>query len=209
MTESPGQYLGVLRDAFAKHYREESDEWTRDPAMRVFPALVQGYLKLPESSRVLDIGCGCGADVEYLSRLFSQVTGVDLFGHEDWIAISARRRNAAFQAIPFLAFNADQTFDLALDNGCLHHQHPDEYIDYLGHIARLLVPEGFLALSTFRNDAQDTFIDGNGRRHRYFRDHELHELLNAAGFEIMHEDDIYRIAKGDYYRLTYARRFSR
>lgn len=206
MAADPRDYLDVLRNAFTKHYREQSDEWSRDPAMRVFPALVQGNLKLPETARVLDIGCGCGADVDYLSRLFAGVTGVDLYRHEGWAAIGARRANAAFHAVPFLDFAADLPFDLALDNGCLHHQHPNEYVPYLKHIAGLLVPGGWLALSTFKNDTRDTFIDGNGRRHRYFRGEELHELLSAAGFDVVHEDDIYRIAKGDYYRLTYARR---
>lgn len=203
------EYFRVLRNAFAKHYREQSDEWTRDAAMRVLPALVQGYLKLPAGTRVLDIGCGCGADVEYLARIFSHAAGVDLYAHDDWSAIEGRRPNAAFHATAFLRFTADTPFDLVLDNGCLHHQHPDEYDLYLKHLAGLLSREGYLVLSTFKSDRQGEFIDGNGRLHRYFSDAELHGLLSASGFGVVHEHDIYRITKGDYYRITYARRGSR
>lgn len=199
-------YFDVLKNAFAKHYLEHTDEWTRDPAMRVFPALVQGHLKLPQTARVLDIGCGCGADVEYLAQVFSHAAGIDIHRHDDWVAIEGRRPNAKFHAAAFLDYAVDIPFDLVLDNGCLHHQHPDEYDHYLKHIAGLLSSNGYFALSTFKNDERDVFIDGNGRLHRYFDEGELHALLSAAGFHVFHEHDLYRITKGDYYRLSYARR---
>lgn len=206
MKTKSGEYRRVLHAAFTKHYRDRTDEWTRDPAMRVFPALVQGRLKLPPATRVLDIGCGRGADVDYLAQIFDQVTGIDLCRHDDWAAIAARRRNAAFQALNFLDFEADATFDLVLDNGCLHHQHQDEYETWLRKAAAILGEGGWLALSTFRNDTRREFVDANGRLHRYFTDDELSDLLAAAGFDVIHANDIFRITKGDFYRITCARR---
>jgi cyclopropane fatty-acyl-phospholipid synthase-like methyltransferase len=203
---SAADYLEILRVAFEKHYGEGSDVWTHDQEMRAFPAIIQGRLKLPGSTRALDIGCGSGRDVAYFSNLYDRVVGVDLYPHHDWGAIGEQHPNAAFAAVDLLRHRWDERYDLVLDNGCFHHQHPDHYRDYLGRVARMIRGDGSYVLSTFKNPDLSHRIDAYGRLHRYFTDSELHRHLRSSGLEPFDELDVWRERCADFYRLTYCRR---
>lgn len=201
------EYLDTLRAAYAHQYAEGSDEWTADPAMRCFPALVQGRLKLPPHTKVLDIGCGAGHDVEYLAQVFDSVTGIDLLGHPNWNIIEqANGSRATLLPTDLLSYVGSHSFDLVLDNGCFHHQHVTSSGTYLQRVGELMSAGGHFVISTFKNPTKETFIDRHGRIHSYFRDEELRALLAKAQFTVMAETDVYRAGKGDYYRLSFCRR---
>src|SRR4051795_4148482 len=114
MEIDPAAYDSVLRDAFASHYRDNADPWTADPQMRVFPALIQGCLKLPPGSHWLDIGCGSGADVEYFAGFCQSATGIDIHPHGRWIDIAQRRSNAAFHCTDVLSYEEERNFNLVI-----------------------------------------------------------------------------------------------
>ena len=199
-------YLTVLANAFGKHYRESTDEWSRDQEMRSFPAFIQGQLKLPGTARALDIGCGAGADVEYFSQIYGHVVGVDFYPHDDWTTISRRQSNIQFVCCGFLEYSCESSFDLVFDNGCFHHQHPEHYKIYLDKVGSIMNVNCCFVLSTFKNPEIREYVDQNGRLHRYFTDGELREILGASGFRVFKEFDAYRAMKGDYYRLSFCRR---
>lgn len=200
-------YLGVLHDAYRRHYTERTDVWTDDLAMRCVPPLVQGRLKLAPSARVLDIGCGSGRDVAYFSHIVAAVVGIDILPHPDWDEIVEEHGpRVRFSVGDFLSYRSTERYDLVLDNGCFHHQHEADHTAYLEKAGEILSPGGWFVISTFKNPALDEFIDGNGRIHKYFGNGELHDKLAAAGFEVTAEIEIYRVVKQDAYRLSFCRR---
>ncbi len=203
MEADPGRYVGILRDAFRKHYVESSDVWTDDLAMRVLPPIVQGRLKLPRETRVLDVGCGAGRDVAYFAEVFDTVVGLDIHPHPGWEDVRRAAPNVRFVCEGLLEH--DGAYDLVVDNGCFHHQHPDHARPYLERVARLAAGGGFYVLSTFKNDALASRVDANGRLHRYFSDAELHGALEAPGFTVFDELDVWRNRHRDYYRLTFCK----
>ncbi len=203
MTTPQEEYGITLRRAFEEHYEEESDVWSDDLAMRAFPSVVQGFLKLPFKTRVLDVGCGNGEDLEYFAKVFSNAVGVDLVEHQNWKALTEGYQNISFHESPFLGLENPGEFDLILDNGCFHHQHPDDYMPYLEKIKISLDRLGWLVISTFKSKFQTELIDSKGRLHRYFSDSELENLLRHAGFSMHESIDLFRVGPGDYYRLSF------
>ncbi|MGG2182696.1 class I SAM-dependent methyltransferase [Bacillus altitudinis] len=89
---------------------------------------------------VLDIGCGNGRALEHLQGL-SAYTGIDLYEHEEWQGLKKRKEVPVhFYHQDFMSWSMNQgrelTFDLILDHGCFHHQHPDDHERYLKQISR-------------------------------------------------------------------------
>jgi cyclopropane fatty-acyl-phospholipid synthase-like methyltransferase len=200
----PARYLGLLRNAFEKHYGERSDVWTEDREMRAFPSILHGRLKLPSTARVLDLGCGAGRDVEYFAALYASVEGIDLYAHADWAEIEARCPNARFWCVDVLGHAWETGYDLVFDNGCFHHQHPEHYGVYLDRVREMVAGRGgSYVLSTFKNEALEERIDDNGRLHRYFSDADLHRVIEAAGLRVFDELDAFRVRHRDFYRLTF------
>lgn len=199
-------YQELLTNAFHKQYAEGSDEWTNDDELRCIPAIVQGSLKLGHGARFLDLGCGAGADAEYLASIYAEGVAVDLCAHAAWSEVSMRRPNISFKQGDVLSAQLQGQFDLVLDNGCFHHQHPERYGQYLDLVENLLAEQGTLAISTFKNDALRERVDGNGRLHRYFTDSELADVLEKSGLRQIESIDIYRLRKSDFYRLSFVRR---
>lgn len=211
LQETPACYLDTLKAAFTRHYEERSDVWTEDPAMRVVPALIEGQLKLAgrESSKsiqVLDLGCGQGLDSAWFANVYGRVTGVDLYPHAYWPTLREQYQNLSLVEADVLAYRSSERYELIVDNGCFHHQHPELYIAYLQHVKGFMAPGGTLVLNTFKNPGYTSRVDLNGRLHRYFSDQELYGLLALAGLDVFQETDIYRVRHGDYYRLSFVQR---
>lgn len=201
----PARYLDVLRRAFDKHYGEASDVWTTDAQMRGFPETIQARLGLPPATRVLDVGCGAGIDVEYFAGLYAEAVGIDLYPHPDWADVARRRPNARFVCSDLLGHAADTRYDLVFDNGCFHHQHPAHYRAYLQRVATLLGGAGHYVLSTFKNPALNQHVDPNGRLHRFFADDELDAELGAAGLTAFDALEVWQPRRQELYRLTFCR----
>lgn len=97
----------------------------------------------------LDIGCGLGSEVAYLSGAGWRAVGVDLSP----AAISrAQRLHAAVSGSQFaradvldLPFAAG-SFALAIDRGCFHYLTPENWPRYAAEVQRVLRPGGRLLL---------------------------------------------------------------
>jgi hypothetical protein len=96
--------------------------------------------------RVLDVGCGDGRFTRTLTRLFAEVSGIDVKANK--IAEAQQEAAAAGLAIDFRVASAeamafpDASFDVVIFSNSLHHMpSPDRA---LGEAARVLVPGGRL-----------------------------------------------------------------
>lgn len=200
------EYRQVLRTAYTAHYEDGSDIWTGDVAMRCVPSLVQGYLKLGPNARILDVGCGAGRDAAYFGALADSVVGIDVYQHPGWPAIErGSAGKVRFVCADLLGYDSQSDWDLILDNGCFHHQHPDEAMAYLHKVVTLLSPSGCFVLLTFLNPTRATYVDFHGRLHRYLSDTELRTSLQRAGMRVVRNIELYRGHPDDYYRLSFIR----
>jgi SAM-dependent methyltransferase len=179
-----GDYRDVLGDSFAGRYREHRDSWTREPAMRQVVDLL--LARLPADSRVLDVGTGRGCDAEALLEAGHRVDAVDLVTVAEWEPIRERwPGRVGFHTGNAVDLDFEAEFDAVLDNGCLHHQHPDDYLRYLGVLRRALRPGGLLSVSFFvlSPQAAEGFlhVEEDGRLAREFTEPEAVALIASAG----------------------------
>lgn len=104
--------------------------------------------------RAIDLGCGTGTNVRYLSERGWQVTGIDFVPR----AISQARRKLG--SLPGQLLVGDVTrldrlpltgpYDLALDMGCFHSLSPDGRSRYAAGLARCLKPGARYLLYAFQ-----------------------------------------------------------
>jgi SAM-dependent methyltransferase len=124
----------------------EADGWLDGaPARAGRPAVSGGA-----SHRVLDVGCGLGSELAYLSGAGWSGVGIDL----SWTAITQARQlhpadsdgclfaRADVLSLPFAA----GSFALAIDRGCFHYLQPDRWPRYAAEVHRVLRPGGRLLL---------------------------------------------------------------
>lgn len=130
--------------------------------------------------RILDVGCGTGANLEMLSR-FGEAEGVDV--SEDALAFCRARglervKNGAAEKLPY----EDATFDLVTALDVV--EHLDDDISGLKEMQRVLRPGGrallFVPAFMFLWGVQD---DISHHRRRY-RLPQLIETARAGGFEV-------------------------
>ncbi|MGJ5893760.1 class I SAM-dependent methyltransferase [Streptomyces sp. V2] len=179
-------YADVLRTDFQDHYARGRDVWTAERAMREAPRLLLAALgDRTEGPHVLDVGTGHGRDAAILADAGCRVTGIDLVESPEWTQLSARTEGRArFDACSLDDLAGTAVYDAVLDNGCLHHQHPDGYSRYLDRVRELLVPGGLFTVSVFESaDGPGRLFANDARRlYREFTEEELTGLVLAHGF---------------------------
>jgi ubiquinone/menaquinone biosynthesis C-methylase UbiE len=103
-------------------------------------------LQLAGTERVLDLGCGDGADADWFARRARSTIGVDLTEHARWASLARpglQFQRADAQALPF----PDAAFDLVFMKDVLHHaQDPSRVLDETGRVCapggRIYIVEG-------------------------------------------------------------------
>ncbi|MEM7332109.1 MAG: class I SAM-dependent methyltransferase [Chloroflexota bacterium] len=111
------------------------------------PELIELADQLP-AGRVLDLGCGYGRSCVYLAQKGWQADGVDFVP----LAIEKAEQRLANTAVSHLVnytvgpvtkiAQADQSYDLIVDIGCMHALSADELQLYAGEVERLLDVNG-------------------------------------------------------------------
>ena len=103
-------------------------------------------LQLAGSERVLDLGCGEGADADWFAQRARSTVGIDLSEHPRWATLAhpgLSFQTADAQALPF----PDAAFDLVFLKDVLHHaQDPSRVLDEAGRVCapggRIYIVEG-------------------------------------------------------------------
>ncbi len=205
----PAGYVPRMRSAYEDRYGRGRDSWTREEAMRAAAPILAEHLAGRPGARVLDVGAGRGRDSALLLERGFRVTGLDLVATAEWAELARRYgERVRFEATAFLSFAADAPFDGVLDNGCFHHQHPDDYATYLAKIVSLLAPEGVVTLSVFLCPQPTGSLElaPDGGLYRYFAPPELHALCAGAGLALVGQTEVpRRIEDWVYYVATYRR----
>lgn len=188
-------YYAMLHSDFQDHYADGRDVWTDERAMRETPLLLMRALDGTAPGRVrdvrdvlhvLDIGTGHGRDAAILLDHGHRVTGIDIVTSPEWPAVSAGRSDRArFITTSVTELAGEAEYDAVLDNGCLHHQHPDDFPAYLGRIRALLRPGGLYTVSVFQSadERGRLFVNQASRLYQEFTTAELTDLVTAHGFE--------------------------
>lgn len=182
-------YADLLRSDFKDHYVGGRDVWTAEQAMREAPLLLlEALAGRAAAAHVLDVGAGRGRDAALLAAAGCRVTGIDLVESTEWAALSARTDGRVrFDTCSLADLPGEAVYDAVLDNGCLHHQHPDDYSPYLDRVRELLLPGGLFTVSVFASaDGPGRLYANSAQRlYREFTEEELTGLVMAHGFELV------------------------
>lgn len=140
--------------------------------------------------RVLDLGCGPGRDIEFLTQLGCQVVGLDL---SLGMLAQARKRipdahlvRADLRYIPL----APGRFDGVWACASLLHLRRAEMPRALARVARLLqLPGGVLYLAMKRGQGERWVVGEKGRRYffAYYHPVEIQTMLGNAGFQVLEQ----------------------
>jgi SAM-dependent methyltransferase len=138
-----------------ERYRQAEIPWdTGIVPPELHELLDSGQLRSPGVT--LDLGCGTGTNVNFLSNLGFTAIGVDLA----WRAVAEARRKALAAGLPARFFAGDVA-NLALDHvqacfaldmGCLHSLSTVDRERYARSLARLVLPGGLYMLYGFDHD---------------------------------------------------------
>src|SRR5215813_11541792 len=163
-------------------FRVEQSHWWHIGRRRILADFVAEICRqvTDRRARILDVGCGTGANLLMLSR-YGDADGVDI--SEDALAFCRERgldhvRQGAGEELPY----DDNTFDLVTAFDVVEHM--DDDLAGLSEMYRVLRPGGhallFVPTFMFLWGLQD---DVSNHRRRY-RLPELRRVLEQAGFEI-------------------------
>jgi SAM-dependent methyltransferase len=106
--------------------------------------------KLPARARVLDLGCGTGADAIFLAEQNYEAHGLDFSAQA--LLLAEQRAHDRGVVVDWHECSAlktpfdDSYFDLIADRGCFHHISWRPRRQYAEEIARILRPGGVLFL---------------------------------------------------------------
>ena len=139
-----------------ERYRQQEVPWDTCVVPPELHELIDtGQLRPPGVT--LDLGCGTGTNVNFLSNLGFTAIGVDLA----WRAVAEARRKALAAGLPARFFAGDVA-NLALDHvqacfaldmGCLHSLSAVDRERYARSLARLVLPGGLYMLYGFDHDS--------------------------------------------------------
>lgn len=124
-----------------------------------------GYIlgaRLAPHTRVLDLGCGTGADAIFLAKQNFEAHGVDF--SEEALRLAKQRASEHNVVVDWRECSALKTpfdsgyFDLITDRGCYHHIDGPRRHQYANEIARILRPGGVLFLRGCRASDDGPFF---------------------------------------------------
>jgi ubiquinone/menaquinone biosynthesis C-methylase UbiE len=202
--DDPKQIVARGYDAIALRYAEWQDAsgW---PTMIWLRRLLE---RLPEGSRVLELGCGRGVPATREIAKRHEVVGVDISGSQ--IALARHH-------VPEATFvHADATeldlpsdwYDAVVSFYMFGHIPPDELGTLVERIAQWLRPEGWLltTMSASDEDVPDVVEEDWLGAPMYFagvgRERSL-GLMRAAGFEVERAESVPQIEHGKEVRFLW------
>lgn len=145
--KSEGQSSAV---AWSETYRlGDHSLWDHSSPSTEMIAYILGA-RLPARARVLDLGCGTGADAIFLAEQNYEAHGLDFSAQA--LLLAEQRAHDRGVVVDWHECSAlktpfdDSYFDLIADRGCFHHMSWRPRRQYAEEIARILRPGGVLFL---------------------------------------------------------------
>ncbi|PYS46577.1 MAG: methyltransferase type 11 [Acidobacteria bacterium] len=172
----------MMQHTYPILYKVEESHWWYIGRRRIIASFVENICReiKDHSPRILDVGCGTGANLMMLSQ-FGDAEGVDI--SEDALSFCRERglknvRHGAAEKLPY----EDETFDLVTALDVV--EHLDDDVAGLNEMRRVLRPNGHLLLFVptfmFLWGVQDE-VSNHRRRYRM---PELRRAVEKAGFEV-------------------------
>ena len=155
-----GKYM-EKNNAWEKFYEEGGEYTMMQYPFGVVIEFIRTYLnkidikdKKPESIKVLELGCGSGANIRYAAKLGLDVYGTDISTtaieyarskfKEEGLKINENNLQAcSFDEISF----EDNYFDMVIDRGALIYADKDMYVHTINNIHKMLKKGGMLLLT--------------------------------------------------------------
>jgi ubiquinone/menaquinone biosynthesis C-methylase UbiE len=169
-----------MEESFYEDYaRLEADHWWFVGRRKIFDVVIRA-LNLPTGSRLVDVGCGTGANLKFLAG-YGRVIGLD------WGAAAARhaRKHAAAPvlrgdatSLPF----ADDSVDLITALDLIEHVEDDSAC--VAEFARVCRPGGFVLATVPASPWMWGRQDVISQHKRRYRSSEFRRLLSDQGLEI-------------------------
>jgi SAM-dependent methyltransferase len=187
-----GDEVARTRAVYEEHAEGFSEKYRRDSVAERFwdevtaelPAPAPASDAEPDAVRVLDAGCGPGADAATFTGRGYEVVGVDVTRPFlcDAAAHSPGARYVAGDArrLPL----AGDSVDVAWACASLLHLATADVPDALAEFRRVLRPGGVLFASLKEGDDAGYDLNEHGRFFAWYRPDELRDLVEAAGFEV-------------------------
>ena len=152
----PNGYMQFLRSYYDDLYSKNPLNLRNKKSNDAIAERLEQLMLESKPKSALDIGCGQGDLVVFLAKNGIASHGIDLAANPLWDSVPPDARdNASFSAGSFLDAPIRGQYDLIIDSGCFHHQHPDVRIAYLTKIAGLLRPETGVFLLSIFDEAAD------------------------------------------------------
>lgn len=189
----PDKYRSTLLESFQWRYSNKRDSWS--PGKSGDRGLDGGYSMMLKSApahsgfRILDIGAGTGERLAQYAPAGCVVVGLDLISQPLWPALSkAYEGTLTFEEGDFFTWTPpDFEFDVIIDSGILHHQHPSTYERYLEKVRAILAPRGTFGILVYKEQSEQPEgsmqTTDHGRLCRNFTEDELSHLLSSSGFD--------------------------
>ncbi len=149
-------YRSRIYATYASQFQHQSpvfDRATARHAAQAFDEYFKSWLPENKEAQILDLGCGSGKWLYYLSdRGYHNLTGVDLSAEQVDLARQVTADVVVENALAFLPRN-QQKFDLITAFDLIEHLQKDEVINFLDLAADSLRPGGRLILQTPNADS--------------------------------------------------------
>tara|TARA_B100000959_G_C14924231_1_gene600824 strand:+ start:343 stop:1038 length:696 start_codon:yes stop_codon:yes gene_type:complete len=134
--------------------KDPGNIWSHNQAPDAHVKWFLEHYNLPKNITVLDSGCGEGKNLRLLEQ-FDDVYGVDI----SQTAVDNARTE--FPLVNYSAQDAadldftNEMFDVIIDAGCLHCNHPMQHQKIINQYHRILKPNGKLFFRLFHTDNDD------------------------------------------------------
>lgn len=159
--------------AYNQRYLSKKNYWDFKPSSMVYKTLELSPPVRPEM-KLLDIGCGEGANAIFFAKVGFNVTCFDL----STVGVTKTKENAEKNGVDIKVFQADinevklqETYDIIFSSGTLQYLLPEKRQLFISHIQEITNTNGLHNLHTF---VRKPFVN-------IAPDAEAHEVLWNSG----------------------------
>jgi len=216
-------YYGIHENRYRKLKAEGASGWSSSIDNQILLEIIERTFKsekINANHRILDLGCGNGFLTISLAKVGYQITGIDISTTAiQWAKEKAHEQNLDIDFVEGDACNLpfpDNSFDVVIDDRCLHCIIGDDRKLFLSNANRVLKKGGLLTIMSMCNDPIEEpvlkFYDPesrcmvvNGIAGRYFGlPEDIIAEVVKADFKVRHweiipptgegQDDLYLVA---------------